>query len=165
LERAIERSKSAVKIGQVVGVRISGREPVYDRESRVIPEVYRNLWEVETVQYINRRNINARKMNEDFREARRQGGSDPVLRALYLIHTGVERLAPLWFPNPDDQKRFMEELHRVLDRPSREREAVIASIARRLAEQQKAQGPTQKSSARQPENPTPARERDALVRE
>jgi hypothetical protein len=164
LDRAINRSKSGVKVGQVVGARIKGREPVY-KDSRVIPDAYLNLWEVETVQYLHRRNINARKMNEDFREARRQGGSDPVLRALYLIHTGAERLAPLWFPNPDDQKRFVQELHRILDRPSREREAVIASVARRLAEQQKAQSQTPKPNGRQPETPAPPRERAALVRE
>jgi hypothetical protein len=164
LERAIKRSRSGVKIGQVVGVRLSGREPVYDKESRVIPNVYRNLWEVETVQHINRRNIIARKMNEDFRAARQQGGTDPVARALYLIHAGAERLAPLWYPNADDQKRFIEGVHRALDRPV-EREAVIASIARRLADQQKAPRLTKNSDARQPDNQTPARELAARVRE
>jgi hypothetical protein len=165
LERAINRSRSAVKIGQVVGVRITGREPVYDRDSRVVPDVYRNLWEVESVQYIHRRNLNARKMNEDFRAARQQGGTDPVVRALYLIHAGAERLAPLWFPNPEDQQRFIAGLHRALDRRSVEREAVIASVVRALAEQQKAQSATQKPNGRQPETPTPPREREALVRE
>jgi len=164
LERAIKRSTSAVKIGQVVGVRITGREPVYDKDSRVIPDVYRNLWEVETVQQINRRNLIARKMNEDFRAARRQGGTDPVARALYLIHAGAERLAPLWYPNADDQKRFIEGVQRALDRPV-EREAVIASIARRLLDRERGHGTTQKSHTPQPQNSTPARERAGPVRE
>jgi len=165
LERAIKRSRSAVKIGQVVGMRITGREPVYDRDSRVVPDVYRNLWEIESVQYIHRRNLHARKMNEDFRAARQQGGTDPVVRALYLIHAGAERLAPLWFPNREDQERFIAGLHRALDRRSVEREAVIASVVRALADQQKAQSAIQKSNGRPPETPALPRERDALVRE
>jgi hypothetical protein len=164
LERAIKYSKSAVKIGQVVAVRITGREPVYNRNSWVVPDVYRNLWEVETVPYINRRNITARKMNEDFRAARRQGGTDPVARALYLIHAGAERLAPLWYPNPDDQKRFIEGLQRALDRPV-EREALIAKVAQRLAEQDQARRASENLNPRQSESPNTPRERSALVRE
>lgn len=164
LERAIKKSLSGVKVGQIVGARITGREPVYDHESRMIPDRYRNLWEVESVQFIHRRNINARKVNEDFRGARRQGGTDPVLRALYLIHAGAERLAPLWYPNPDDQKRFIEGVQRALERPV-EREAMIASIARRLAGQQQAQRTTSNSKPRPPEPAAPSREREALVRE
>jgi len=55
-------------------------------------------------------------------------------------------------------------VQRALDRPV-EREAVIASIARRLLDRERGHGTTQKSDTPQPQNSTPARERAGPVRE
>jgi hypothetical protein len=131
LRRAIKQSKSHAKIRDVVGVRRVGRDPVYDKAGKVIPNRYETRWEVETVQFIQQRHSNARKVIEDYRAARQDGIDDPEARAIYFIQSNAEKLAALRYPNPEDQKRFIEGVSRALERPA-SRESLIASVAQRL---------------------------------
>ena len=98
LKRAIEESKSHVKVGQIVAARIVRRERLYleshaktrgeDRKNS-----YRNRWEVETPQFVAQRQKFARAVNDSYQGARRSGIDDPESFALYLIHDGARRLA------------------------------------------------------------------------
>jgi hypothetical protein len=136
LERAIKRSQSHVQIGQIVGVRRREREPVYGPDSQVIPGAYRNRFEVERVQFIQQRQVNAQKVLNDRHAARREGVNDPVVRALDMILAGAERLAALRYPDPKDQERFVAGVKRALEL-SPQREALISQIAQRLPANQK----------------------------
>jgi hypothetical protein len=152
IKRAIEESKSRVKIGDTVGVRRVGRETVDIPNSKDTEPRYKNRWEVETVQFINQRHINARKVNEDYRAARQSGIDDPAARALYLIHAHTEKLAALRYPDPEDQKRFIEGVRRALEQ-SPEREALIGRIAQKVQAAAKRAGePFQKQSTKQGES-------------
>jgi hypothetical protein len=131
LRRAIERSKSGVKVGDVVAARLTGREPVYSKSGALVPNAYLNRWEVETPQFVARRGQAARAVNESHREGRRLGAGDPESLALYLIHDGAERLARLRYADPGDQERFIAGVRRFFE-SSPDREAVIAKAVERI---------------------------------
>jgi hypothetical protein len=121
LKRAIEESKSHVRVGQVVAARLVGREPLAPYTGKAgsrpanpqIPN-YRNRWEVETPQFIDERAKTARRILDNPVEARREGNSHPELAATYLVIRGAELLAKHRYPHPDDQKRFVERVREVL---------------------------------------------------
>ena len=162
LKRAIEESKSRVKVGDTVGVRRVGREAVDISNSKDTEPRYKNRWEVETVQFIKQRHINARKVNEDYRAARQSGIDDPAARALYLIHAHTEKLAALRYSDPEDQKRFIEGVRRALEQ-SPEREALIGRIAQKVQAAAKRAGDSfQKQSTKQRELVS---SREEIVRE
>ena len=97
LKRAIEESKSQVKVGQIVAARIVRRERLYleskQKTSGGAQPIYRNRWEVETPQFVAQRQKFARAVNDSYQSARRSGVHDPESFALYLIHDGARRLA------------------------------------------------------------------------
>ena len=97
LKRAIDESKSQVKVGQIVAARIVRRERLYlesqQRRSGGAEPTYRNRWEVETPQFVAQRQRFARAVNDSYQSARRSGVDDPESFALYLIHDGARRLA------------------------------------------------------------------------
>jgi hypothetical protein len=154
LQRAIEKSKSHVKVNDVVGVRRVGRQPLDGGK-------YKNLWEVETVQFINQRHRNASKVIEDYRAARQDGIDDPEARALYYIQANAEKLAALRYPNPEDQKRFIAGVGRALER-SPERESLIGRAAQKVqGAKRTGEASRQQSADRGDSGP----QREELVRE
>jgi hypothetical protein len=156
LERAIRDSKSRVEIGQVVAAKVVTREPILgDNTSKTRdPDkpAYWNRWEVETVQYVAQRNRFAHAVNENRRNARRDGVNGAEALALYLIHEGAERLAAARYPNAADRKAFVDRVRNFFE-VSPDREAVIARTVQRLAAQ-KSIGPSDSSRAADREPPT-----------
>jgi hypothetical protein len=136
LKRAIQESKSRVKVGQIIAARIVARERLY-LESK--PKAhgdspknsYRNRWEVETPQFVAQRQKFARAVNESYQGARRRGLDDPESFALYLIHDGARRLAQQRFGNAEDQQKFLSRVRNFFE-ASPEREALIAKTVERL---------------------------------
>jgi hypothetical protein len=143
LRRAIAESKSQVKVGQIVAARIVRRERLYLEPNQKTPPggqqpQYRNLWEVETPQFVAQRQRFARAVNESFQGARRRGADDPESVALYLIHDGARRLAEQRFANAEDQQKFLARVRHFFE-TSPEREALIAKTVERLNRKRAAQ--------------------------
>jgi hypothetical protein len=120
LKRAIEHSKSHVKVGQIVAARLIGREPLYaigkptpGPSKQEIPN-YRNRWEVETPQFIVERAKTARQILDNPIEARREGKSHPELAGTYLALRGAEIIAKHRYPHPDDQRKFVDRVRAAL---------------------------------------------------
>jgi hypothetical protein len=164
LKRAIDQSRSHVQIGQIVIARRISQEPVYADPKSSAPTGYRTRWEVETPRYMEQRQRFAQKVTESRRGAAQQGIDDPAVLALYLIHEGAERLAKVWYPNAEDEKKFLERLRVVLKEPS-EHEAVIKGLFERLHQRQAAER-SNGGSGKQTSNPDPSPpQREPLVRE
>ena len=129
LKRAIEESKSQVKVGQIVAARVVRRERLYlephSKTAAGAQPAYRNRWEVETPQFVAQRQRFARAVNDSYQSARRSGVDDPESFALYLIHDGARRLAEQRFANTEDQQKFLSRVRRFFE-SSPEREALIA---------------------------------------
>jgi hypothetical protein len=164
LKRAIERSKSGVMIGEVVGVRVVGTERIqFAADSRVpIQEqrsAYKKRFEVERPQFIRRRVQFARQANETYQGARRNGVEGPEAFALYLIHDGARRWAEIHYPDPADQQRFLARVRNFFE-VSPDREAVIARAvanlnARGLSTPQRADPEKEPDTALRQLNQTP----------
>ena len=141
LKRAIEESKSHVKVGQIVAARIVRRERLYleskQKMSAGAQPIYRNRWEVETPQFVAQRQKFARAVNDSYQSARRSGVDDPESFALYLIHDGARRLAEERFANVEDQQKFLARVRNFFA-ASPEREALIAKTVERLKQQEAA---------------------------
>jgi hypothetical protein len=141
LKRAIEESKSHVKVGQIVAARIVRRERLYleskQKMSAGAQPMYRNRWEVETPQFVAQRQKFARAVNDSYQSARRSGVHDPESFALYLIHDGARRLAEERFANVEDQQKFLARVRNFFA-ASPEREALIAKTVARLKQQEAA---------------------------
>ena len=135
LERAIRESKSHVEIGQIVAAKIIARESISSHRSTESKDAkkpaYWNRWEVERVQYVAQRNRFAHAVNENRRNARRDGVEGNEALALYLIQEGAERLAAVRYPNAQDRKAFVESVKNFLAR-SPERERLIADAVARI---------------------------------
>jgi hypothetical protein len=139
LKRAIEESKSHVKVGQIIAARIVARERLfYESQNKTRGEgpknSYRNRWEVETPQFVAQRQKFARAVNESYQGARRRGIDDPESFALYLIHDGARRLAEQRFANAEDQQKFLSRVRNFFE-ASPDREALIAKTVERLNHQ------------------------------
>ena len=145
LKRAIEESKSHVKVGQIVAARVVRRERLYleshPKTSAGAQPAYRNRWEVETPQFVAQRQRFARAVNDSYQSARRSGVDDPESFALYLIHDGARRLAEQRFANAEDQQKFLARVRRFFE-SSPEREALIAKTVERIKQQRAAAHPT-----------------------
>ena len=153
LKRAIEESKSHVKVGQIVAARIVRRERLYleSRQKRLGggEPTYRNRWEVETPQFVAQRQKFARAVNDSYQSGRRRGVDDPESFALYLIHDGARRLAEQRFANAEDQQRFLSRVRNFFE-ASPEREALIAKTVERLNQQRAAKTIPAAAPAREP---------------
>lgn len=152
LKRAIEESKSHVKVGQIVAARIVRRERLYVESNKEKPgraPTYRNRWEVETPQFVAQRQRFARAVNDSYQDARRRGADDPESFALYLIHDGARRLAEQRFANPEDQQKFLSRVRNFLE-SSPEREALIAKTVERINRERAPKAPLANSKAQEP---------------
>ncbi len=145
LKRAIEESKSHVKVGQIVAARVVRRDRLYleshSKTSAGAHPAYRNRWEVETPQFVAQRQRFARAVNDSYQSARRIGVDDPESFALYLIHDGARRLAEQRFANAEDQQKFLARVRRFFE-SSPEREALIAKTVERIKQQRAAAHPS-----------------------
>jgi len=158
LKRAIEESKSHVKVGQIVAARIVRRERLYIESNKKTrgggnQPSYRNRWEVETPQFVAQRQRFARAVNDSYQSARRRGADDPESVALYLIHDGARRLAEQRFANTEDQQKFLARVRNFFE-ASPEREALIAKTVERLNQQRAAK--TNRADPKAPETLTRA---------
>jgi hypothetical protein len=153
LRRAIAESKSQVKVGQIVAARIVKRERLYlepnQKTSAGGQPHYRNLWEVETPQFVAQRQRFARAVNDSYQGARRRGADDPESVALYLIHDGARRLAEQRFANAEDQQKFLARVRHFFE-TSPEREALIAKTVERISQQRAAQSKRSDPKAQEP---------------
>ena len=153
LKRAIEESKSHVKVAQIVAARIVRRERLYleshQRRSGGGEPTYRNRWEVETPQFVAQRQKFARAVNDSYQSGRRSGVDDPESFALYLIHDGARRLAEQRFANAEDQQKFLSRVRNFFE-ASPEREALIAKTVERLNQQRAAKTIPAAAPAREP---------------
>jgi hypothetical protein len=169
LKRAIEKSRSGVRVGQVVAVRVIGQERVqFAANSPVPPEkqqtAYKKRFEVERPQFVKRRVQFARRANETYQGARREGVDSPEAFALYLIHDGARRLAQIQYPDPADQQRFLARVRNFFE-VSPDREAVIARAVANLGAkrtttptQRTKQSPQSDPAAEVPRREPPVRE-------
>jgi len=133
LKRAIERSKSQVRVGEQVAARVTGREPVDlpGRPARAEP-AYRNLWEIERPEFINQRRLDARVIVDRIVEARRAGKGHPFLPGMYMMIVGAELVARKLFREPEDQERFVQRTRDMLKNQLEER---YPGLARSLTSQ------------------------------
>src|SRR5262249_35917229 len=105
LKRAIRQSKSRVAIGMVVAAKIIAREPLpRAANAKKTDPTYRNLWEVETPQFIERRARFAKAVNENYQQARRDGVDGREALGLYLIHAGARAVADERYANREDRE-------------------------------------------------------------
>ena len=132
LKRAIRQSKSHVAIGMVVAAKIVAREPLPQPASATEKDrYYRNLWEVETPQFIERRARFARAVNDNYQQARRDGVDGREALGLYLIHAGARAVADERYANPQDREAFLARVQQVIEgAPDRTR--LIAQVVDRL---------------------------------
>jgi hypothetical protein len=133
LKRAIELSKSQVRVGQRVAARVTGREPVDlpGRPAGAEP-AYRNLWEIETPEFINQRRLDARVIVDKIVEARREGKGHPFLPGMYMMIVGAELVARKLFREPEDQERFVQKTRDMLKKQLEDR---YPGLARSLTSQ------------------------------
>ena len=135
LHRAINYSKSHVRVGDRVAVRVVRHDPAGQVNDPNSPtgkrDAFKKRFEVEKPQFIKRRVEFAREVNETYQGARRSGADGPEALALYLIHEGARRFAEARFPSAADQQRFLDRVRNFFD-VSPDREAVIARAAEKL---------------------------------
>lgn len=156
LKRAIEEAKSNVKINGRVAVRIVRRERMFFGPNSKVPladqkNAYFNRYEVETPEFIERRQKFAKVYNESYQGARRSGVDTPEGIALYLIHDGARRLAEHRYANREDQQEFLARVRNLLD-ASPDRKALIAKTVERLNEKKALKSNT--PPPREPDPPT-----------
>lgn len=112
LERAIRESRSHVKIGDAVGVRITTRE-------KIDAERTRNRWQIEQAIHIVRERRVAREILKHPISARRAGRDGKTLTGSYLLIAAAEMLAADRYPDEISRKAFVERLRAAAGLPSR----------------------------------------------
>lgn len=112
LERAIRESRSHVKIGDAVGVRITWREKI-DAERR------RNHWQIEQAIHIVRERRVAREILEHPISARRAGREGKTLTGSYLLVAAAEILAADRYTDETSRKAYIERIRAAAGLPSR----------------------------------------------
>jgi hypothetical protein len=130
LERAIARSTTQVKRGELVGARRTGREAVTlvarerDTERRIVRSserlAHRNRWIVEKVQFFAERAQLARRVRDRQIDVKRTVRSHPELASTYLSLRGAQEIAARRISDPKDRERFLDLV----------REAIAGSIQR-----------------------------------
>jgi hypothetical protein len=123
LERAISESKSHVRVGDKIGVRITRQEEVTvatadgKKESRT-----RNHFEVEKATYIVARQRAARHIVEESLNARHALKEGKVVAASILVANAAETLADAYRLNPHHREAFVEGVKAAAGLPARVRE-------------------------------------------
>jgi Large polyvalent protein-associated domain 7 len=117
LERALRQSKTQPQIGERIGVRQIGQEPVTvqarerDSAGHVIREqplkTHRNAWLVETEGFFTEREEAAQTLRDLRIAPGRALESHPQLVGTYLAVGAAEKLAAQRFADPEDRRRFV----------------------------------------------------------
>lgn len=137
LERAIQKSKTNVQVGQEIGVRVKETRPVFDSSGNQVPDRFKNIYEVERVSYIRARETNARKIVADHKEGLRLSIDDPLARDIFRLLSAAAAFARRKYPDDEEsQNRFLNGVKRVMEQ-SPEREKMIAEAARRIQDKQR----------------------------
>jgi hypothetical protein len=100
LERAVGESRSRPKVGDAVGVRITGREPLDNGKTW-------NRWQVETAMFIVQQKRIAREILENPITARRSGKEHPEITGSYLVIWGAELLAKHRYSSEERRREFV----------------------------------------------------------
>jgi hypothetical protein len=149
LKRAIAQSKSHIKVGEVVAVRVVRNDPigsVKNEKTGQSAPAYKKRFEVERPEFVLRRTQFARRVNETYQGARRAGVEGEEAFARYLIQDGAHRLAQVMYPDEADRQRFLRRVENFFE-VSPDREAVIASVVSRInAQRQRPTGPRREAS-------------------
>ena len=161
LERALAAAETRPKIGDLVGVRRTGREAVTitarrrDPSGRVIAEeaqvAHRTRWVLEKVQFFAERARLARRVRDEQLDVRQSVRAHPELKSTFLSLRAAEDFAARRISNPEDRAKFLTLV----------REAVAGSIQKgeplpavRLRERSQIQSP---SPAKSPDKEGPTR--------
>jgi putative DNA primase/helicase len=109
LARAIVAAATQPKIGDMVGARRIGREPVtvVARASQAEQQVHRNRWIVEKAGFFAERSRLARQVRDAQADTRRAVQSQPELLSTYLTLRGAQELAEKRIADPKDRERFV----------------------------------------------------------
>jgi hypothetical protein len=103
LERAIRESKSRVKVGDAVGVRIV-------RKERINADRTWNRWQIDKAIHIVKERQEARKILENPITARRAGKDGATLTGSYLLVTAAEMLAQVQYTDEALRKKFVAKV-------------------------------------------------------
>ena len=109
LARAIVAATTQPKIGDMVGARRIGREPVtvVARASQTEQQVHRNRWVVEKAGFFAERARLARQVRDAQADTRRAVQSQPELLSTFLTLRGARELAEKRIADPKDRERFV----------------------------------------------------------
>lgn len=109
LARAVAAGTTQPKIGDVVGARRIGREPVTVAAGPSQPEhaAYRNRWVVEKAGFFAERARLARQVRDAQADTRRAVKSNPELLSTFLTLRGAQELAERRIADPQDRERFV----------------------------------------------------------
>lgn len=109
LARAIVAAKTQPKIGDMVGARRVGREPVtvLARASQSEQLVHRNRWVIEKAGFFAERARLARQVRDAQADTRRAVQSHPELLSTFLTLRGAQELAERRIADPADRERFV----------------------------------------------------------
>jgi hypothetical protein len=109
LARAIAAATTQPKIGDMVGARCVGREPVTvaARASHTQQQVHRNRWMVEKAGFFAERARLARQVRDAQADTRRAVQSQPELLSTYLTLRGAHEIADKRIADPKDRERFV----------------------------------------------------------
>ena len=128
LERALVAAETRPKIGDLVGVRRTGREAVTitarrrDLSGRVIAEeaqvAHRTRWVLEKVQFFAERARLARRVRDEQLDVSKAVRAHPELKSTFLSLRAAEDFAARRIANPGDREKFLTLV----------REAVAGSI-------------------------------------
>ena len=107
IKKAITFSKSGVKVGDHVGVRIRSKDRL--QSGRKL-----NRWEIEKPEFIAARLKLAREILKDPVTARQRGKQHPEITGAYLVIRGAELLANVRYNNDEDRVRFVESVRQAV---------------------------------------------------
>ena len=118
LDRAIHAATTRPKIGDLVGIRLTAREPVtrteplHGRDGKLLARVehksYRNVWQVEKIAYFGQRAVMARRIRDAQAHVRQTMQTRPELKASYLSIRAAQAFAEQRINDPKDRERFIE---------------------------------------------------------
>ena len=117
LARAIAQSVTKAKIGDVVGVRRTGADPVRLPTERPGSErvVRRNRWMVEQVKFFADRARRARLARDDHNDVRAAVEARPELKSAFLSMRAAREFAERQISNPEDRERFLKGVQSAID--------------------------------------------------
>jgi hypothetical protein len=138
LERAVARSKSHVKVGDLVAARITRTDKfvVPPKEPGGKPDTREfHRFEVEQAIFVVKRQREARQILDNPISARRAGKDGRVVTGSYLLMAGAEMLAEIQFTTEEKRKAFIGRIREAAGlSPQRREEPEVRSPTQQRAE-------------------------------